>query len=296
MNGSGATDAASAGASAPDATLLRALAALFEPVATLAVAHGLPIASVHEMLKRSFVNAAQGVHGAGSRVVSRISTSTGIHRRDVSRLLQAPPDAAPPQRSQAAEVFAHWTTDPVYLTTARPRALPRAGPAPSFESLAQAVTRDVHPRSLLDELCRLGVATLDTTSDTVTLSATAFVPRGEQAGMLAFVGDNVGDHARAAVANVLAGGGRHFEQAVFADALSEPAVAWARQQVSAQWQALIVAMVPALERRIEEDDAQGVARPHRLRVGLYSFDTAPPPNQTAGDGHLGPAGHGKEQE
>ena len=55
------------------------------------------------------------------------------------------------------------------------QALPRQGAAPSFESLAQEITRDVHPRSLLDELCRLGLATWDEAGDTVALSREAFV-------------------------------------------------------------------------------------------------------------------------
>ena len=55
-------------------------------------------------------------------------------------------------------VFAH--SRPTTLPHARraPRALPRVGPAPSFESLAQEVTRDVHPRALLEELLRLKLA------------------------------------------------------------------------------------------------------------------------------------------
>jgi hypothetical protein len=261
--------------------LLRALTALLEPVAALAVARGLSIAPVQELLKRSFVAAARGVHGDAPRAVSRISTTTGIHRREVARLLQAPADAPPPQRSLASELFAHWTTDPAYRDADGPRVLPRTGAAPSFESLAQAITRDVHPRSLLDELCRVGVAAWDLDADSVALSAAAFVPRGDRARMLGFVGDNVGDHARAAVANVLAGSGRHFEQALFAGELSAPAVDWARQQVALQWQALIAAMVPALEQRIEDDTRQGLAQPHRLRVGLYCFDTAPGPDAAA---------------
>jgi len=278
-----APEPASEGGNAPDAALLQALAALLEPVATLAVARGMTIGPVQELLKRSFVTAAKGVHGDGTRAVSRLSTTTGIHRRDVARLMQASPNEVPVQRSLAAEVFAHWTTDPTYRSNEGPRVLPRVGQAPSFESLAQAVTRDVHPRSLLDEICRLGVATLDAENDTVALSASAFVPHRDQARMLSFVGANVGDHARAAVANVIAGGGRHFEQAVFADALSAQAVAWARQQVALQWQTLIAALVPALERQIEDDDAQGLARTHRLRVGLYSFDTVPPPGPAHDD-------------
>ena len=80
-------------------------------------------------------------------------------------------------RSLASEVFAHWQGTPAYQDAAgRARALPRQGPAPSFEALAQEVTRDVHPRSLLAELLRLKLAVLDPVSDTVALARDGFVP------------------------------------------------------------------------------------------------------------------------
>ena len=45
----------------------------------------------------------------------------------------------------------------------------------SFEQLAQSISRDFHPRSILDELVRLGLA--DVQAETVRLRATSFVPR-----------------------------------------------------------------------------------------------------------------------
>lgn len=48
-----------------------------------------------------------------------------------------------------------------------PPSLPRQGEAPSFE--AQSVTRDVHPRSVLDGLARLGLARHDPRRDTAAL-------------------------------------------------------------------------------------------------------------------------------
>ena len=255
--------------------LLRALAQVLEPIATLSVGRGLPYAVAQELLKRAFVQAALAARGdlGSERAVSRVSTTTGIHRREVSRLLQVRLEEAPAGRSLATEVFAHWTTAREYRDRrGRPRTLARQGPAPSFESLAQSVTRDVHPRSLLDELVRLGLARHDAERDTVELQHDAFVPRGDTSRMLAFFGDNVSDHARAAVDNVMADGRRHFEQAVFADELSAQSIEQARQAITAQWKALIEAMVPALERMIEDDRAQGRPRDQRLRIGLYSYN------------------------
>jgi len=261
------------------AALHDAVAGLMSAVARLAVARGLPYAEAEELMKRAFVAAADAAHPGllPHRKVSRVSTATGINRREVTRLMLAHEKASARGRSLASEVFTHWRTQRGYHTrTGEPRTLPRQGPAPSFESLAHTVTRDVHPRSLLDELCRLGLATWDETSDTVALSREAFVPQGDRVRMLGFLGDNVGDHLRAAVDNVLLDSHTHFEQAVFADGLSLTSQDAVRPIVRAQWQALLAALVPLLEARVEDDAQQQPAPQGRLRVGLYAYHGAPP--------------------
>ncbi|MDP2006206.1 MAG: DUF6502 family protein [Rubrivivax sp.] len=270
--------------------LHEALAGLMASVARLGVARGLPYAEVEEMLRLAFVQAAARAHPGlpEHRKVSRISTTTGINRREVSRLVQAQQAPAVPRgRSVASEVFTHWRSQPPYRgADGEATMLPRLGPAPSFETLAQAVTRDVHPRSLLDELCRLGLAAWDETADTVRLSRDSFVAHGDLARQLAFLGDNVGDHLRAAVANVVDGNDRaHFEQALFADGLSAASIASVRPAVSALWQTLLQTLVPTLEARVETDAALLPPPQGRLRVGLYTYhegaDAAPAPRAPA---------------
>jgi hypothetical protein len=269
--------------------LAEALAAVLRPLARLAVARGLPFAEAEERLKRAFVEAAQSVTPSASRQVSRIATATGINRREVTRLLEAAPRAAVAHaRSIASEVFAHWTTARAFRDRrGAPRVLPRTGQGASFETLAQSVTTDVHPRSILEELVRLGLATQDAERDTVALAGDAFVPRGDTLRMLGFVGDNVGDHLAAAVDNVLGDAPRHFEQAVFADALSAESLQRVRALVTAQWKTLIESMVPALERMIDDDRASGRARDQRLRIGLYAYHA--PASAAAADAPAAPA-------
>jgi hypothetical protein len=266
--------------------LVDALAAVLRPLAVLAVARGLPFASAEELLKRAYVQAARAACSAapGGRDVSRIATATGLNRREVTRLTRAPAPAQPP-RPLAAELFARWTADPACRgADGLPRALPRTGAAPSFEALAQSITRDVHPRSLLDELQRLGLAAHDREADRVQLLRQAFVPSGDVGRMLGFLGDNVGDHLSAAVANVLADGRKHFEQAIFADELSAQSVEQVHQLIGERWRTLSTALVPVLETLIAEDRATQRLRDRRLRIGLYSYtDQMPAPAPPADD-------------
>ena len=258
------------------AALLAAVRAIVAPLARLAVARGVPYAVLEETLKQAVVAAAADAHPdvAPHRSVSRIATATGINRREVGRVLEARREGhAPAPRSPAAELFTRWLGHPEYRAAdGQPLELPRLGPAPSFESLAQSVTRDVHPRSLLDELLRLRLAELDEDRDTVRAAREGFVPRGDQARMLGFLADNVGDHLSAGVDNVLGDGRRHFEQALFADGLSEASMDEVKALIGAQWKALMAALVPPLERLVAADEQQPQAEQRRVRIGLYAFD------------------------
>ena len=262
----------------PDQTgLLNTLATLIEPMATLAVAQGAPLAAVQDLVKMAFVDAARRAHPAlpAHGAVSRISTVTGLHRREVARIMQLDRAAVPARHSPAAQVFTRWQSDPALKSRrGEPVALPRQGPAPSFEALVQSVTRDVHPRSLLDELCRLGLARLE--GETVHLTGAVFVPQGDGERMLGYLGNNVGDHLRAAVANVVSHKPPHFEQAVSADGLSPESLQAFEQIVRTQWRALLAATAPTLQQMIDADRAAGRTDDGRVRLGLYSYSERPP--------------------
>ena len=259
-----------------DSPLTAALAALLEPIAALAVARGLPIATVDELLRAAFVDAARRAQpaSAGPRIVSRVATATGLTRREVTRLLLATGATAPARPSPATQVFTRWQSDPALKKhRGGPMALPRSGPAPSFESLARSVTQDVHPRSLLEELLRLGLVSVD--SELVTLRADRVTAGGDSERAYRFLAGNVGDHLRAGVANVLAEGAPpHVEQAVFADELSAESMAAFRALAAVQWQALLAAAVPALQALVDGDAAAGRVRDRRVRMGLYSYHDA----------------------
>ena len=273
---------------AEDESLNEAIERLLLPLAELAVARGVPYAVLDETLRRAFVSVAHAAHPdlPEHRRTSRISAATGLHRREVNRLLEAsaqPTSPAPP-RSPAAMVFAHWRANKRYrIRSGAPRALPRTGPAPSFESLAQEVTRDVHPRALLEELLRLKLAHLDVERDLISLTEESFVPHGDGARMVTYLGANVGDHLQAAVANVLGPAPTHFEQAIAADGLSADSLEQVRPLLREHWRRLTEEMVPTLQRLVDADATRPASETsHRVRLGLYGFDTrrAPAPADT----------------
>lgn len=267
----------------PDATngtaeeMVKIMNRLLFPLARLCLANGINFAAVEELMKQAFVQEANALQPEGPMhgSVSRISTSTGLTRREVTRLIKSKNATRLTKPPIASEIFARWTTEPKYQDQdGSPSVLKRQGPEPSFEALSQSITRDVHPRSMLDELVRLGIVLYDEELDSVSLARNEFVPTGDSRQMLDLLSDNVGDHFDAAVANVLQGGSKHLEQAVFADELSAESIKALHPLITGHWNALRDAMVPAITALIESDRLAGRTQDQRIRIGLYTFEAS----------------------
>ena len=275
--------------------LLEAAEAVLAPLARLCVSHGLPFAQAEELFKQAYVRAARDARraggAAGGRDVSQVSTATGINRREVTRITAELQPLAVQRPAPATQVFLRWVSSKKLRGPGgHPKPLARTGKAPSFESLALSVTRHVHPRSLLDELCRLRLAALSEDGQTVSLLTTRYVPDAQDEKLLGFLGANVGDHLAAAADNVVHRDRRHVEQALFTDELSDTSTQALRPLMQRLWAALAAEAVPELERLIAEDKAAGRSAQHRARIGLFSYhevlpetphDTDPPPDPEA---------------
>ena len=256
--------------------LLAAVEAVQLPLARLCVAQGLPVDHVEEVLKRAYVRAARERRresgGSTERDVSQVATGTGLSRREVARLDAAMLPRSVQRPSPVNRIYLRWCTSKRLLDShGQPRTLPRTGKAPSFESLAQSVTRHVHPRSLLDEMLRQDLVTLSEDGQTVHLQAQRFVPAEDDAQLYGFLGANVGDHLAAAAANVTGRAHSHFEQAIYADELSLGSAEAVRGLVGKQWLRLLAEVVPEIEKLIADDKAAGRAANYRARIGLFTF-------------------------
>ena len=266
--------------------LLAAMGHLLKPFAKLGLAKGVPIQAIEELIRHAYVDAAkQACEGDNpERLTSRISTMTGLTRREVGRIQQAPSLELPATRSAATDMLTQWTSQAAYVDKKKtPIAIPRQGPAPSFEALAANVTKDVHARSLLAEMIRLNLVTHRKTTDTVELLENIFVPNDDWPQMVGFLGVNVGDHLEAAVTNVLGDGHQHFEQALLADELSAESVVEAKALISTQWRHLITTLGPELQALMDADKAANRPQDQAVRIGLYSLSKAMPSPETSAD-------------
>lgn len=246
--------------------------AMLVPLARWLVRNGVPYASFAPALKSVFVEGArQELEAAGAKVTdSALSVLSGVHRRDIRAFGHRPSHDTPPKApSVASQVFTRWVTDPALRgTDDRPLALPKGGPAPSFDALARAVSSDVHPRTLLVEMQRLDLVDVD--GDTVRLRMQAFVPqRGHGERAMAFSA-NVADHIAAAVHNLGADEGRFLENAVFGSGLTAESVAALGESARALWAPAFEQMVRDATQRFGHDRGQPGAH-MRMRFGVYFY-------------------------
>jgi hypothetical protein len=262
----------------PSEDVVPALATVLRPVIRLLLHSGTDYTRFAAELKLLFVEqAAAEIERAGQATTdSAISVLSGVHRKDVRnwRLTGRVPQGAK-AIAVSAQVFAQWSAHPPYATRAgKPRPLVRTGPEPSFESLVRSVTQDVHPFTVLQELIRLGVATVQVQRDRemVVPEQTEFVPPAGSREALELLAANLSDHGLAAVSNVL-GGTPTLEQSVFAAGITAESAERLNELARTLWNRSRAEMIEEATRLYEADKERPDAR-SRVRFGSY-FWSAP---------------------
>jgi hypothetical protein len=237
--------------------------------------NGVSYVAFVDLLKAVFVSVAREElsHGGGRPTHSALSVLSGVHRKDVRALANAPQQPASLRSVPlASQVFTRWLSDPVYCrANGAPRTLARNGPAPSFESLARQFSTDVHPRTVLEELARLGLVHIR--GDDVVPRAAAFVPVQGLNEMTALFSANVADHIAAAVHNLTLQGPKFLEQSVFADGLSEASTRVLAQAARDAWARAFETIVTQAQECVDADAPTGSAFRMRFGVYYYSEDT-----------------------
>ncbi len=258
------------------ASLNRPLARLLRPLVRLLISRGVTFPAFADLLRAVYVDvAARDFQLDGKQQTdSRVSILTGVHRKEVRRLREeaANPDDAPAAPSLGSQIVALWVgADPFLDERGRPRPLPRSGPAPSFESLVEAVTKDVRPRAILDDWLDRGIATIDG-DDRVMLATSAYVPPPGDKESLYYFGRNLGDHIAAAADNILGPEPRFLERAVHYDGLTpEAAAELERIGRDGAMDLLLAVNRRALDLVNGQGEAASGAPARRVNLGLYLY-------------------------
>ena len=250
----------------------QAVRRLVRPLVRALIAQGVTAPALYRIVKQTYVQVAEEELKA-SATDSRISVMTGVHRRDVKefRALGPGEDKAVGQKvSLLASVVGRWMSDETFLTTdGAPAPLPRNGTdTASFDALVKAISQDVRPRTILDELERQGIVSV--TDGTVTLILEGLFGKADMDQKLHFFAHNVGDHMQAAVENLISEATPHFERAVFYNYLSAASVE-AIEQEARQLSMDALQKVNALASARQQADKDDTTARHRFRFGHFFF-------------------------
>lgn len=252
---------------------------LIAPLVTLLLREGVTYPYFAQALKQVFLEAAVPIIEAqqGRPNDSSISVLSGVHRKDVREWRRVGKPRAPAKTlSVAMQVFARWTNDPTYCDDkGQPNFLVRGGGPGSFEELAASVSNDVHPRTLLDELLRLGVVTIvddgaELSSQRLRLCSDGFVPKEGIAEMLQLFSDNVGDHMATAVQNIKGGSDPMLEQSVYANKLTHQSAETLNALSRQIWTKAFHEVVTEAVKLCREDEQNPEAN-QRARFGMYYY-------------------------
>jgi hypothetical protein len=269
---------------APRASIVAAIQRVLRPLVRVLVAHGITYPFLADLLKSIFVETAASEFTLdGKRPTdSRLNVLTGVHRKDIRRLLREPePEPeTPPGLTLGTLIVARWLGDRSYCDDmGQPRALPRTpsqGGDQSFAALVESVSKNVRPRSVLDELVRLGVAEIDT-NDYVHLVTSGFVPGKELDAKAFYFGEAMHDHLAAGAHN-LEGGGRPFlERSVYYDDLTPEGV----EELRVLAEKLSMDVLKEINKRgiaLERDDPPAPEKRMRMRLGVFFYSTPVPPH------------------
>lgn len=271
----------------PTGAFMKAARTVLRPLVRGLIRRGVQLPQLVEELKALFIEAAIGEAERQGRVTqSAISVMTGVHRKDVKRLMVEREGASlpPAPASLGSKLTGIWMGRAPFADEAgQPLALHerRSDGSPSFEELVGEVSQDVRSRAVLDDWLRLNVA-VRRDDGFIELNTDAFVSPDGDAEALHFFGRNLRDHIAAGLHNLEGEQPAFIDRAVFYWGLNDASMEKLRTMAS-ELGAEVVRKVNREGLKLSsEDRVRGDGR-HRMTFGVY-FHTEP------GDPDVPPSG------
>lgn len=246
----------------------RILSALIKTV----VHFGITYPELIERIKRVYVaEVEKDLIKQGQNVtLSRISLVSGVHRKDVKRLLTEDiPDATPIRASLTARLISLWVGDSRYIDKqGQPKLLPLHGNH-SFETLVLSVSSDVRSRTVLDDLIKRGIVIV--CDDRLQLNQDALFPSDDLETKIEFLARNVSDHISSCYHNIQGVEAPLPERSVFYDRLSKESVDQLQLLATQKITNLILEVNQSAQQLAERDDKQTEGNDHRFILGSYFY-------------------------
>jgi hypothetical protein len=260
--------------------LSRTAQSILRALVRILLRNGIPYAAFAEIARRAYVEVAQSEFALPGRkqTVSRISTLTGLTRKEVARIQseEAAAGAAPAAERfhRPARVIGGWVRERRYHDKrGRPAELPLEGATRSFAALVREFSGDIPPRAIADELARVGAIEILESEGKVRLLTRAYIPLGDQAEKVAILGTDVADLIRTIDHNLTcAPGEAYFQRRVSYDNIPEDLLPALTRTLSQKAQSCLESLDRTLA-AADRDRSPRVKGSGRVRtgVGIYYF-------------------------
>ncbi len=214
--------------------IANAISKMLKPLVRLLIHQNITYVGLQNLLKRTYVEVAEeGCAIDNKRLTdSRISLLTGIHRGDVKRIrtegvLQ--PTEKELKASLSSQLMSIWSGHKDYLDAdGSPITLFRykIDGSPSFEELVLSVSKDKHPRSVLDEWLSQELIEIleENHCEKIQLNTISYIPEEDFEEKLFFAGKNVGCHLTSVAHNLENQTPPMFDRAVYYENLTAESI------------------------------------------------------------------------
>lgn len=259
------------------AAVLAAMRRIARPLARLLIESGVGVGEFHAIIKAAFVQAAQDVGENQRANASRISTLTGLTRREVAALLKSPEIDAPEVergRHRLQRVLSGWWTDPDFHDAlGAPAHLPLRGTKASFAALVKRYSGEPRVLTILDELLRVRAVRRLPDGRFEALSRTFAPARWDPDGVTA-VGEQLRDHLDTLIHNLKHPSRPRYQRVIENAQLDPKYVPVLVRDISAQTDTLVDSLDDALNNPDSTVKPGGEVRDAvRLGVAVYVFES-----------------------
>ena len=259
--------------------LKEAAQTILRPLVRVLLRNGIPYGAFAEMARRAYVEVAEKDFALPDKkqTVSRISTLTGLTRKEVTRIqaTEVPSTAEDHERyHRPARVIGGWVRSKAYQDRrGHPADLPMDGETKSFAALVREFSGDIPVRAIGDELERVGAIEILPNAH-VRLLTRAYIPRGDQADKIGILGADVADLIRTIDHNLTSPPDEaQFQRRVSYDNIPREALPELKKALSRKAQSCLESLDRTLA-SVDRDRNPRIKGAGRARtgIGIYYFE------------------------
>lgn len=259
--------------------LFSAIKKLLKPLVRILLRNGILYGALLDIIKPIYIEvASEHIAKTGKKLTkSRISTITGIPRKEVQRLLDLGDvdDVWAFERyNRAARVVSGWVRDPRFSDKQQqPQILSYDGKSPSFIELVAAFSGDIPARTILDELLEAEVVR-ELQNGKLQLIKRAYIPTPVESEKLGILGRDVAGLLNTLGHNIYQKEEQpYFQRKVFYDNLPEEYIPKLKEFIEEHAQSLMEKMDHEMSAN-DRDTNPSISGTGRCAAGLgiYYFE------------------------